>query len=1008
MDAPRRDDRKRRAVLLSVATLGFSAIVTQMVALREFLRVFAGNELVLGVILASWLLLTGLGSLLGRPAHRLRRPLRWILAGQVAMAALPLMTIVGVRLLRRAWASGTMVGIGDVVWSSLLLLLPFCLVSGLLLALLSGAASSRRKAEQIGDVYVLDSLGGIVGGAVFAFVLVRFFPPVPTLGLLLFLNLGTAIWLAHAAGERAWRLAAAVFLVVSAVALGTTDLQRRTQSAMFPDVELVYSASTPYGHLAVTEGAGQIVVHENGVPIGSTGNPVAGEEVVHYALAQHPAPSRVLLVSGGIAGAHAEIAKYPVEAIDYVELDPAVLAIVEQVQPAASDPRVRPIADDARRFIRAARNEYDAILLALPDPSSAQLNRYYTVEFFAEAKRALREGGVLGLRLTGAENYANPEARLLASAVHRSLTMVYENVLLVPGGEQHIVASDRPLTHGIAAELERRGIETRFVRREYLDAKLTDDRLAAAQVMVSRPVAANRDLHPVCYLAHLEYWLSRFGGSLLVPLLFAGALVTLIGALLAAAPRRGVPAALAASGFAGMGLEIVLLIAFQVHHGWLHQEIAVIVTAFLLGAALGAGLAGRRAFDPAKLLLGTDVLLAVLALGVGGMLFAAGAGDDPLGSVVLPPVVFVGVNALVGFLVGAQFPPAARLLFTKVEETAGSLWAFDLLGACLGAIVVSVLCVPALGVVETCLLVGGVKAASALGLWWRAAEAPARRPIAFGPSLSFGIVLLAFAGLGVAIVAEDSSAGIYGLSFEPVFLWILVLLLGLGVVQALGVRLLPRGGGALVGALRRALDAVHRTTRLRAYQWTCYAAFAVVGFYPVFRCYFKVPYLFCHVCPRDCVFGYMRPYLVPAALLMNLERRFWCHRACPIGTLGIAQGRVCKRSRRWPAVVQVLSIAILVFTAVSYFKIKADFAAQPDAENDWYTFFYTNVFAASTVVIGIAAGVLLLSLRLRRTFCEALCPVGRFSEIVLKIERRLGRRRAAPAEDPLAPEVAEP
>ncbi|MEW6073334.1 MAG: 4Fe-4S binding protein [Planctomycetota bacterium] len=992
------DDRRRRAILVSVASLGFTAIVAQMVALREFLHLFAGNELGIGLILANWLLLTGIGSLLGRRTHRWRSPVRWILAGEVLLAVLPLAQLVGVRLLRGAWPPGTMAGAGEMLWRSLLLLLPFCLVSGFLLALFSGQASSRREADQIGDVYVLDSAGGILGGAVFAFVLVPVLPPVSIAALLLFLNLGTAIWLSWSVGERGWGWSAAALLVAGAGILAAIDLERMTARAMFPGAALLYAESTPYGHLAVTERAGEIAVYENGLPIGSTADPVAAEEAVHYALALHPDPRRVLLVSGGLVGAIAEIAKHPVESIDYVELDPAVLAIAARVHSSASDPRVHPIAADARRFIRTVRASYDAILVTLPDPSSAQLNRYYTVEFFAAAKRALREGGVLGLRLTGAENYADPAVRLLAASVHRSLATVFARVLVVPGGEMHIVAADRPLTYEIAAALERRGIETSFVRREYLAAKLTADRIEAGKEMVAGAAPANRDLRPVCYLVHLRYWLRRFGGNLLVPLLYAGGLVILIGALLAAAPRRAVPAALATSGCAGMGLEVVLLIAFQIHHGSLHREIATIITAFLLGTALGAGWGGRPSRRPARVLFGADVLLAGLALVLGGLASAAGAGGDPLAAAVVPPWLFAGANGLVGFLVGAQFPPAARLCFTKVEDTAGSLWAFDLLGAALGAIAVSVLCIPLLGVAGTCFLAGGIKTASTLLLaarraaWSRAASPSPAAPF-LGPSLAFGIALLVFAGIGVAIVAEDSSAAIYGFSFRPAYHWLLVLLLGLGLVQAVGGRLLPERGGAVVSAVRRAFDALHRTTRLRAYQWACYSAFALVGFYPVFRCYFTVPYLFCHVCPRQCVFGYLRPYLVPAALLMNLERRFWCHRACPIGTLGIAQGRVCRRSRRWPAAVQILSIAILIFTAVSYFEIRSDYAVQPDVEGDWYTFFYTNVFAASATVIAVAAGVVLLTLRWRRTFCEALCPIGRFSELVLAGDGRLARRR---------------
>ena len=48
----------------SVAILvkGFSALVAQILLLRELLIVFSGNELSIGVILANWLILGAFGS----------------------------------------------------------------------------------------------------------------------------------------------------------------------------------------------------------------------------------------------------------------------------------------------------------------------------------------------------------------------------------------------------------------------------------------------------------------------------------------------------------------------------------------------------------------------------------------------------------------------------------------------------------------------------------------------------------------------------------------------------------------------------------------------------------------------------------------------------------------------------------------------------------------------------------------------------------------------------------
>ena len=50
-----------KTLLAAVVVLGFSAIVTQTILVREFLSVFSGNELVIGVVLANWMILTGFG-----------------------------------------------------------------------------------------------------------------------------------------------------------------------------------------------------------------------------------------------------------------------------------------------------------------------------------------------------------------------------------------------------------------------------------------------------------------------------------------------------------------------------------------------------------------------------------------------------------------------------------------------------------------------------------------------------------------------------------------------------------------------------------------------------------------------------------------------------------------------------------------------------------------------------------------------------------------------------------
>ena len=120
-----------------------------------------------------------------------------------------------------------------------------------------------------------------------------------------------------------------------------------------------------------------------------------------------------------------------------------------------------------------AHPTFDVVIVDVPAPSTSQINRFYTAEFFAEVKRVLAKDGVLSFSLGQYENYVSKElARMLASA-NATLKLSFRNVLVIPGGRVFFVASDGKLSPNIAARLEQRRIPTQFVNRHYLDAMLT-------------------------------------------------------------------------------------------------------------------------------------------------------------------------------------------------------------------------------------------------------------------------------------------------------------------------------------------------------------------------------------------------------------------------------------------------------------------------------------------------------------------------------------------------------
>ncbi|MGO8929117.1 MAG: fused MFS/spermidine synthase [Limisphaerales bacterium] len=593
---------RQRLVLIAVGALGVSCVMTQLALMRELLGAFSGNEMVLGVVLGLWLLLMGLGAWLGRTSDRLQHQLAALAVIQVLVAILPLVQIFLLRALRNVvFIRGSEVGVTETVGAAFVLLLPYCLVAGYGLTLACSILARAEGPAGIGHAYIADSIGSIIGGVLFSFVLVRFLDHIAILVCPALLNL----LLAGLVGLRvqgsksdvqgpkffstllpALALVLTVGLIAAALLCDPDGLSTRLQ---YPRQHIVARASSPYGKLIVTEADGQFDFRENGIPITSTRDDQHVEETVHYAMAQRPEARRVLLVCGGISGTAREILKYGVKAVDYVELDPLILALGKRYLPEnLADGRIRVINTDGRLFVKQTQERYEVVIVDVPAPSTAQLNRFYTAEFLAEVKRVLAKDGIVCFALGQYENYLSPELTRMLSSACLAAKQSFHNVLAIPGSRVFFLASDGPLFADIAARIEQFGIKTRLVNRHYLAAMLTPDRMADLAGAIVQPAAMNRDFSPILYYYHLRHWMSQF--NVRFGLIQVVLLVLLCFYLVR---LRGSAFVLFASGFAASALEVVLLLAFQVLCGSVYHQVGVIVTVFMAGLALGASLMNR-------------------------------------------------------------------------------------------------------------------------------------------------------------------------------------------------------------------------------------------------------------------------------------------------------------------------------------------------------------------------------------------------------------------------------
>jgi spermidine synthase len=179
-----------------------------------------------------------------------------------------------------------------------------------------------------------------------------------------------------------------------------------------------------------------------------------------------------------------------------------------------------------------------------------------------------------------------------------------------------------------------------------------------------------------------------------------------------------VPAVIAATGFAGMAADLIVIFAFQSLYGYVYQWVVLLITAFMAGLALGGWLTNRRPAGEGReqralvaLELGLVLFWIVLALAL-GLVYSRLA--SPWISTSTQAMLFL-LNAVVGFLVGAQFPLANQIWLSGRDGQRGAtglLYASDLVGAFGAAVLVSVALMPVLGIVGTCALVALLKLGS--------------------------------------------------------------------------------------------------------------------------------------------------------------------------------------------------------------------------------------------------------------------------------------------------------
>ncbi|HJX71045.1 MAG TPA: hypothetical protein VJ346_03805, partial [Bacteroidales bacterium] len=345
--------------------LGFTSIITQIILLREFMLLFSGNELVIGIILANWMIITAAGAYLGKFAGVHKYSRNFLSYAFILLGLIPSFAVFIADYLKNTiFQPGIAFGAGKIIYSTAIILIPFCLLSGFLFTHIANAYSVTTDKKQIDKTYAFESIGSIIAGALFSYLLAGRLSTFQILGVLLFVN--TLAFLLTARMKYLPKTVLSVIFLAISILPFVFNIDKITKQFLFVNQNLTYLKDTPFGNLAVTSYGDQLNFFENNVLLFTTENVVANEEAVHYAMIQHNDPKEVLLISGGISGITGEILKYKISRLDYVELNPWLIKLGKEFTSALESPEINIIQEDARLYIRKSTRKYDIIIVNLP------------------------------------------------------------------------------------------------------------------------------------------------------------------------------------------------------------------------------------------------------------------------------------------------------------------------------------------------------------------------------------------------------------------------------------------------------------------------------------------------------------------------------------------------------------------------------------------------------------------------------------------------------------------
>jgi spermidine synthase len=664
--------------------IGFISSSVQLLLIREIMNIAGGYELIAGTFLGSWLIGSAAGAAMAR-----RSPLKDIRKINLVFAIGPVVTLLLLITLERLFLNtGETPSYLISLIFTLLALFPLCFVSGFTFIKLI-TFSQASVGYRAGKSFSLETTGGIIAGILVSILTAGFLNTYQLLILIIVMNLAYVIISFFIKTiKRKIISGTAMTILAGSTLLLNTDIFFRQQ--LLHGINVKDSQDTPYGNITKGEYGGEKNVYYNQRLQSYSNDEIEREENIHYAMLQHDNPENILLISGDIKSHLKEIMKYNVKKVVYIERDPALI----NYDVKTDDTLIQILAiknDDAFRYVKNTKENFDVAILLLPPPSTLLLNRYYTTEFFGEVKNRIGAKGIFVCSPGSSENYYSKESVVLYSSIYNGLRAVFRNVKPIVGNKLYFVSSDAGISPLVCSLSEKKGIKTTYVNSDYLSDDLLQNKSDDVMSVIDPAVRKNSCGFPIACFHYQSYNLSKNLNEK-VPSVILLVLIFLLPLLFV--KRKNLIMLTSASALSGF--EIIILLVLQTSVGNMYLLTGLIIASLMTGLAIGSG-QNIKSYS-AKVIRIISLLLIIFYICAGLIInMIPGTGNYYISVILLVLLLFIP-SALTGMLFN---------VITNLKETysdPASVYSADLAGSALGFVIVSGFAIPALGISMTIIL----------------------------------------------------------------------------------------------------------------------------------------------------------------------------------------------------------------------------------------------------------------------------------------------------------------